>query len=365
MTSSQDAAFMARALKLAQNGLYTTDPNPHVGCVLVKHGEIIAEGWTQRAGYAHAEVDALSRAGDARGATAYVTLEPCSHQGKTGPCTDALIAAGVSRVVAAMQDPNPLVSGRGLQQLAAAGIEVACGVLQSEAENLNRGFFKRMSQGLPWIRSKLAMSLDARTAMACGESQWITSPQSRQDVQRWRAASSAVLTGIETVLADDPSLSARVDFDVVQPVKVVLDSRLRIPLATRMLQDAAEVWIVTSSSDSVKRQRLLDAGYKVFQVDATAGRTDLHQVCKLLAERQINTVWVEAGATLNGALLNSGLVDEWLIYMAPSVLGDSGRGLFRTPELQRLQDKKKLYLAEARQVGPDLRLLYRPQAISD
>jgi diaminohydroxyphosphoribosylaminopyrimidine deaminase/5-amino-6-(5-phosphoribosylamino)uracil reductase len=358
MTLSQDAAYMARAVKLAENGIYTTDPNPHVGCVLVKEGNIIAEGWTQRAGFAHAEIDALAKTANAPGATAYVTLEPCSHYGKTGPCSDALIAAGVSRVVVAMQDPNPLVAGRGLQKLREAGVEVVVGVLQQEAEKLNRGFFKRMTCGLPWIRSKLAMSLDGRTAMASGESQWITSAHARQDVQLGRAASSAIVTGIGTVLYDDPQLNARVDFDVVQPVKVVLDSNLRMPLTAKLLENAVELWIVTCSDDALKLQRLRDMGCKVFQVDAVEGRADLPRVFKLLAELQINTVWVEAGATLNGALLESGLIDEWLIYMAPCVLGDEGRGLFHLPDLRTMADKKRLKLLEVRQVGPDLRLTF-------
>lgn len=358
MTPSQDAEFMARAVKLAENGLYTTDPNPHVGCVLVKDGRVIAEGWTQRAGFAHAEVDALTKTTDTDGATAYVTLEPCSHHGKTGPCADALIAAGISRVLVAMSDPNPLVAGRGLQRLRSAGIEVVTGVLQEEAAKLNPGFFKRMTQGLPWIRSKLAMSLDGRTAMASGESQWITSPQSRLDVHRWRAASSAIVTGIGTVLHDDPRLDARVDFDLVQPVKVVLDSNLRMPLTAKLVENAIEVWVVTCSSDSAKQQQLRDAGCKVFQVEAIDGRPNLRQVFALLAELQINTVWVEAGATLNGALLESGLVDEWLIYMAPCVLGSNARGLFQLPGLQHMQDKKHFRCLETRQFGPDLRLRY-------
>ncbi len=358
MMLSQDAAYMARAVKLAENGIYTTDPNPHVGCVLVKEGNIVAEGWTQRAGFAHAEIDALAKTANALGATAYVTLEPCSHCGKTGPCSDALIAAGVSRVVVAMQDPNPLVAGRGFQKLREAGVEVVVGVLQQEAEKLNRGFFKRMTCGLPWIRSKLAMSLDGRTAMASGESQWITSAHARQDVQLGRAASSAIVTGIGTVLYDDPQLNARVDFDVVQPIKVVLDSNLRMPLTAKLLENAEELWIVTCSDDALKLQRLRDMGCKVFQVDAVEGRADLPQVFKLLAELQINTVWVEAGASLNGALLESGLVDEWLIYMAPCVLGDEGRGLFHLPGLRTMADKKQLKLLEVRQVGPDLRLTF-------
>ncbi|OAI02996.1 riboflavin biosynthesis protein RibD [Methylomonas methanica] len=359
MMPSQDVAYMARAVKLAENGRYTTDPNPHVGCVLVKDDKVIAEGWTQRAGFAHAEVDALAKTDNARGATAYVTLEPCSHHGKTGPCSDALIAAGISRVVVAMQDPNPLVAGRGLQKLRAAGVEVQVGVLQQEAEKLNQGFFKRMRQGLPWIRSKLAMSLDGRTALASGESQWITSASARQDVQLWRAASSAIVTGIDTVLYDDPQLNARVDFDVVQPVKVVLDSQLRMPLSARLLENAVDVWIITCSDDALKQQKLRDVGCKVFQVGAQNGRADLAQVFKLLAELQINTVLIEAGATLNGALLDSGLIDEWLIYMAPCVLGDQARGLFSLSGMLTMQDKKNLRLIEARQIGPDLRLRYQ------
>jgi diaminohydroxyphosphoribosylaminopyrimidine deaminase/5-amino-6-(5-phosphoribosylamino)uracil reductase len=358
MTSNDDAAFMARALQLARQGVYTTDPNPHVGCVLVKDGNIIAEGWTQAAGFAHAEIDALSRTADAHNATAYVTLEPCSHHGRTGPCCNALILAGISRAVVAMPDPNPLVCGRGLQKMRDAGIEVVTGVLHQEAAQLNKGFFKRMTQGLPWIRSKLAMSLDGRTALASGESKWITSEQSRLDVQRFRAESSAIVTGINTVLADDPHMNARVDWDVKQPVKVVLDSALRMPTKTKLLESQAETWIITCCNNELKQRQLLDAGYKVWQVADVAGRPDLPEVFKLLAEKQINTVWIEAGATLNGALLLSELVDEWLVYMAPCVLGDEGRGLFHLPGLQTMQDKKQLKLLNARQLGPDLRLAF-------
>ncbi|MGD0958369.1 MAG: bifunctional diaminohydroxyphosphoribosylaminopyrimidine deaminase/5-amino-6-(5-phosphoribosylamino)uracil reductase RibD [Methylomonas sp.] len=359
MAINQDAAYMARALQLAKRGLYTTDPNPHVGCVLVRDERIIAEGWTQRAGLAHAEADALNKAGNARGATAYVTLEPCNHHGRTPPCTDALITAGIGRVVAAMQDPNPLVSGQGLAKLRDAGIEVVCGVLEQEAKTLNRGFFKRMTTGLPWIRSKLAASLDGRTAMASGESQWITSPQARHDVQRYRAASSAILTGIGTVLRDDPKLNARVDFDVVQPVKVVLDSHLRMPPTAKMLQDASEVWIMTCSNDEPKLRRLEAAGCKIQLVDSDGDcRTALLKVFKLLAEQQINTIWIEAGATLNGSLLQTGMVDEWLIYLAPCVMGDQGLGMFHLPALQLMADKIPLQLRSIRKLGPDLRLTY-------
>ena len=350
---------MARALELARKGLYTTDPNPRVGCVLVKGGEVIAEGWHYQAGRAHAEVDALAKLADleqAKGATAYVTLEPCSHHGRTGPCCDALVAAGIGRVVVAMQDPNPLVAGDGIKKMLDAGVEVSCGLLQQDAEQINRGFIKRMTVGLPFVRSKLAMSLDGRTALANGLSQWITSEQARRDVQRFRAESSAIVTGIATVLADDPSMNARVDFDVKQPVRVVLDSELRMPVSAKMLQMPGETWVITCSDDPAKRQRLEDVGCKVFRVTAIDGHVDLRQAFECLAEQQINTIWVEAGAALNGALLDTDLVDEWVIYMAPCVLGDQARGLFQFPELQNMADKKAFRLNEFRQVGPDLRL---------
>ena len=357
MTDRIDAEYMARAIALAKKGLYTTDPNPRVGCVLVKNEQMIAEGWHYRAGQNHAEIEALAKIDEAAGATAYVTLEPCSHQGKTGPCSDALIKAGIKRVVIAMQDPNPLVSGAGIKKLQAAGIEVVCGVLEQDAKALNPGFIKRMQQGLPFIQSKLAMSLDGRTAMASGESKWITSAASRQDVHRLRAQSSAVLTGINTILADDPLLNARVDFDVQQPVRVVLDSQLRIPLTAKILADkSSPVWIFTCSRNSQKIQALKDAGVTLFIQSDKLARPDLSAVFKTLAEQQINQVWVEAGATLNGALLDSGLVDEWLVYMAPCVLGDSGRGLFHLPGLENMAERKSLLFKQVRQVGPDLKL---------
>ncbi len=352
-----DSALMARAIALAKKGWFTTDPNPRVGCVLVKDGRIIAEGWHRRAGGPHAEIAALQQAGSARGASCYVTLEPCSHHGRTGPCCDALIEAGVSRVVVAMQDPNPLVSGQGIEKMRACGIEVETGVLSAEAEALNPGFIKRMRQGLPWIRSKLAMSLDGRTAMASGESQWITSPQSRADVHRFRAESSAVVTGVNTVLADDPLLNPRVDFDFEPPVRVVLDSTLKMPLTARMLhQPGSPVWIFTCSRDKNKRQALTRAGATVFSVDCNNGRVDLPQLFSLLARQQINQVWVEAGATLNGALLQSGLVDEWLFYMAPCVMGDDARGLFHLPGLEKMAQRYHLSFDQVRKIGPDLRL---------
>ncbi|MEO1881614.1 MAG: bifunctional diaminohydroxyphosphoribosylaminopyrimidine deaminase/5-amino-6-(5-phosphoribosylamino)uracil reductase RibD [Methylococcales bacterium] len=353
-----DENYMARALRLAEKGRYTTAPNPNVGCVLVKENKVVAEGWHVQAGSAHAEINALKQIADAQGVTAYVTLEPCSHTGKTGPCCEALIAAGVQRVVIAMQDPNPLVAGRGIKRLQAAGIEVVCGVLQQDAEVLNKGFITRMKTGLPYVRSKLAMSLDGRTAMASGESKWITSADSRVDVQRLRAESAVVLTGINTVLADDPGLNVRLDDAVKQPVRVVLDSRLQIPLTAKLLGLPGQTWVLTCSHDEQKRRPLEKAGAQVFQLKSKDGRLDLQAVMDFLGQQQINTVMVEAGATLNGALLSENLVDEWWVYMAPCILGDQGRGLFHLPAMQKMAHKRQLDMSSVRQLGSDLRLVF-------
>jgi diaminohydroxyphosphoribosylaminopyrimidine deaminase/5-amino-6-(5-phosphoribosylamino)uracil reductase len=361
MTVPQDAFYMARAIQLAKKGRYTTDPNPRVGCVLVRDDQIISEGWHVKAGLGHAEVEALKHVTDANGATAYVTLEPCSHHGKTPPCCDALIKAGVSRVVVAMQDPNPLVSGRGLEKLKVAGIEVICGVLQEDARTLNRGFIKRMTENRPFVRSKLAMSLDGRTAMASGESQWITSAEARADVHLLRAESSAILTGINTVLADDPALNARVDWDVVQPVRIVLDSALTMPVTARMAKLAGRSLILTCSQDEQKRQALQTVGFEVYRLASNNGRLDLSAVMDFLAQQQINEVLVEAGSVLNGALLTENLLDELVVYMASCILGDQGRGLFTVPGLQSMTDKKSLTLCDVRQVGPDLKLTLTPK----
>jgi len=360
MSVRQDVFYMARAIQLAKRGRYTTDPNPRVGCVLVRNNVVIGEGWHVKAGLGHAEVKALKNVHDTQGATAYVTLEPCSHHGKTPPCCDALIKAGVSRVVAAMQDPNPQVSGRGLAKLKAAGIEVSCGVLQEDAIALNRGFIKRMTENRPFVRSKLAMSLDGRTAMASGESKWITSAQARADVHRLRAESSAILTGINTVLADDPALNARVVWDVVQPIRVVLDSGLNMPVTARMAKLPGRNLILTCSRDDQKQQALQEIGFEIYQLADKNARLDLHAVMNFLAQQQINEVLVEAGSILNGALLAEGLVDEWVVYMAPCILGDQGRGLFSLPGLQQMADKKQLKLLDVRQVGQDLKLTYTP-----
>lgn len=357
--TTQDANCMAKAIALAKRGRYTTDPNPRVGCLLVKNNRIIAEGWHKKAGQGHAEIEALKQVADAKGATAYVTLEPCSHYGKTPPCCEALIAAGVARVVVAMQDPNPLVAGDGLKRLQQAGIEVVCGVLEDDARTINRGFIKRMTKGLPFIRSKLAMSLDGRTAMASGESKWITGDKARVDVQHLRAESSAILTGINTVLADAPSLNVRLETEVLQPVRVVLDGQLQMPPDAKMVSLEGRSLVLTLSDDKSKKRRLQQAGFEVFTLPAKDGRLDLNAVFRFLGEQQFNEVLVEAGATLNGALLESSLVDEWMVYLAPVILGDQGRGLFHLPSMQTMADKKQLHLQQTRQVGEDLRLTFK------
>lgn len=359
--TERDAFYMARAVRLAKKGLYTTDPNPRVGCVLVRNGTVIGEGWHQKAGGDHAEIDALNNAQDARGATAYVTLEPCSHHGKTPPCSLALIKAGVNRVVAAMEDPNPLVAGSGLRQLREAGIEVVCGILQSEAEALNPGFIKRMKEKRPLVRSKLAMSLDGRTAVASGESKWITSTAARNDVHRLRAKSSAILTGIDTVLADDPSLTARIQEDVLQPLRIVLDTHLKTPAHAQMAGLPGRSLILTGSDDPEKTERLQQNGFEIHRLPKKNGRMDLHEVLSFLAKQQVNELLVEAGPTLNGALLAEGLVDEWIVYMAPCVLGDRGRGLFHLPGITAMADKKTLKLTDVRRVGKDIKFTLKPR----
>jgi diaminohydroxyphosphoribosylaminopyrimidine deaminase / 5-amino-6-(5-phosphoribosylamino)uracil reductase len=365
--AQQDAFYMAKAIHLARKGLYTTDPNPRVGCVLVKDGRIIGEGWHKRAGLAHAEVEAINNATEnTEGATAYVTLEPCSHHGRTPPCCETLVKAGIKRVVAAMQDPNPKVSGNGFAYLKAAGIEVSCGVLEADAQVLNRGFILRMTQNRPFVRSKLAMSLDGRTAMASGESQWITSPEARADVHRLRAESSAILTGINTVLADDPSLTARIEQEVVQPIRVVLDSNLQMPPTAKMLTLPGRTLILTCNHHNSVRpepveghkeklQKLKNIGAEVYLLPEKQGRLELTEVLPFLAGQEINEVLIEAGALLNGGLLAENLVDEWVIYMAPKILGDQGRGLFHLPGLKKLADCKEMEFKDTRQTGKDLR----------
>ena len=350
---------MAQALRLAERGLYTTSPNPRVGCVLVRDGDIVGEGWHERAGEPHAEVLALRAAGEAaRGATAYVTLEPCSYHGRTPPCADALIAAGIARVTVAVQDPNPRVAGQGIAKLCAAGIEVECGLMEAAARELNIGFFARMTRGTAWLRSKIAMSLDGRTALANGVSQWITGEAARQDVQHWRARSCAVLTGIGTVLADDPQLNVRGIETARQPLRAVVDSLLRMPPNARLLQQNG-VMIYTATQDAQKIAALEKSGARVVVLPDANGQVDAAAVLRDLAAQGCNEVLVEAGSKLNGALLKAGLVDELVLYLAPQLLGDMARGMARLGELVSMDQRIELEWNDVRQVGKDLRIMAR------
>ncbi len=359
--SAIDHDFMARAIQLARRGLYTTDPNPRVGCVIVKDGEIVGEGWHERAGEAHAEVNALNQAGDmAEGATVYVSLEPCSHTGKTPPCTDALVTANVARVVAAMQDPNPLVAGSGIQQLSDAGVQVEFGLLEAEAKTLNPGFIQRMSTGRPYVRNKLAMSLDGRTAMADGESKWITGEAARNDVQQLRARSSAIVTGVGTILADDPSLTVRLENTQRQPLRVIIDSNLSTPVNARILNEPGETLIITCSDDEDVIGQLEEKGAQVKQIQNHNGAVDLNAMLDMLGELQINEVLLETGSTLSGAMLEAKLIDEIVIYMAPILMGDEARGLYRLPHLKSMQDKVQLDIVDVRMTGSDMRITAIP-----
>ncbi len=348
---------MTRALELARRGLFTTHPNPRVGCVIVKDGEKVGEGYHIKSGGPHAEIHALGDAGElARGATAYVTLEPCSHFGKTPPCANALVDAGVSRVVAAMVDPNPQVAGSGLKILEAAGIDVSSGVLADEAVAINPGFIKRMLTGLPYVRVKSAMSLDGRTAMANGESQWITGADARADVQRLRAGSAAMVTGIGTVLADDPALNVRLAEPVVQPLRVVLDSQLKMPTDAKMLSLEGQTLILTLSTDQLKHDALNSERVQVETIAGDDGRLNLAAVLKTLASRDINEVMVEAGAVLSGAFVNADLVDELIVYVAPVLMGAGARGLFNLPGVEHMEQRKHLEITDMRAVGKDWRV---------
>ena len=357
--SAVDHGMMARALQLAEHGLWTTSPNPRVGCVLVRNGEIVGEGWHEKAGEPHAEVHALRAAGErARGATAYVTLEPCSHHGRTPPCAEALIAAGVSRVVAAMADPNPLVAGQGLAKLRAAGIETASGLLESEARELNIGFVSRMTRGRPWLRLKVAASLDGKTALNNGVSQWITGPEARQDGHRWRARACAILTGIGTVRDDDPQLNVRGVETSRQPLRVMVDSKLETPLTARILQ-GGPVLVAVAVDDQKRANLLRSAGAEVVVLPNASGKVELKDLLEELGRRGINEVHAEAGFKLNGSLLREGLVDELLLYLAPCLIGHAASGMFNLPELTTLDDKLRLKIQDLRQVGADIRVLAR------
>lgn len=361
MTTDDDLHFMDLALEWAAKAMFITTPNPRVGCVIVKEGRVVAGGHTLPPGSAHAEVEALRDAAehgvDVRGATAYVTLEPCSHFGRTPPCADALVRSGIARVVVAVPDPNPLVAGTGLEKLRAAGIEVRSGVREDAAREMNIGFFSRMQRDRPWVRMKSAASLDGKTALHDGRSQWITSAAARDDGHWWRARACAVLTGIGTVMHDDPQLTVRAVETPRQPRRVVVDSRLQISLSARVLAGGG-TWIATAVSDSDKEARLRELGADVIHLPDAQGKVDLPELMRELGRRRINELHVEAGSKLNGSLIRAGCVDELLIYMAPSLLGDA-QPMFDLPPPPDLDAQRRLSFHEIKQVGPDLRILAR------
>ncbi|EAR61399.1 bifunctional diaminohydroxyphosphoribosylaminopyrimidine deaminase/5-amino-6-(5-phosphoribosylamino)uracil reductase RibD [Neptuniibacter caesariensis] len=368
--SIADHRYMARAIVLAKQGLYTTNPNPRVGCVLVKDEVIVGEGFHFRAGEGHAEVNAMAQAGDlAKGATAYVTLEPCSHYGRTPPCAEGLIKAGVNRVVCAMVDPNPQVAGRGIQMLESAGISAESGLLEAEARALNPGFIKRMETGLPFVSLKIATSLDGRTAMASGESKWITGAAARSDVQKLRARSSAILTGVESILTDNSALTVRAEQlglaqaeEIVkqQPLRVVLDSNLRTPIDASILSQPGRTLIATISKDAVVIEKLQAAGAEVIQMPANQGRVDLVALLKHLAgEEQCNELLVETGATLAGAFIDAKLVDQLHLYMAMTLMGSSARPAFQLP-LAKMSEQVRLKRMDMRMLGDDMKLILKP-----
>ncbi len=356
-----DALHMARALTLAGRGLWTTDPNPRVGCVIADGERVIAEGWHERAGGPHAEAAALAAAGGAaRGATAYVTLEPCCHHGRTPPCADALIAAGLRRVLYAMRDPNPRVSGGGASRLSAAGIEVSGGLLADAARALNPGFLSRMERGRPWLRLKMAASLDGRTALASGESRWITGDAARADVQRLRARSSALLTGAATVRCDDPRLDVRLPEATRQPLRVVLDTQLRTSTSARIVPPPGQLLLLTASEDEARRMALEGAGAQVAILPAGPGGLDLVAAMRHLAGLEVNELQAECGSVLAGALLSARLVDELVLYIAPTLLGNDARPLASLPGIATMADRMQFSIFDLSRVGPDLRVTLRP-----
>ena len=358
MITEADRHHMARALELAQRGLYTTTPNPRVGCVIVRDGTVVGEGWHERAGESHAEVMALRTAGErAQGASVYVTLEPCAHHGRTPPCIEALARAKVARVVAAMLDPNPLVAGKGFDALRAAGIAADHGLMENEARELNIGFVARMMRGRPWVRMKIAASLDGRTALSNGRSQWITGPEARRDGHGWRARACAVLTGVGTVRDDDPQLTVREVETARQPVRVVVDSRLETPPAARVLGPGT--LIAAAHGDAQTLAKLTGQGAEVIMLPNADGKVDLMALMRELARREMNEVHIEAGYKLNGSLMHEGLVDELVVYLAPCLLGGTARGMFDLPGLQDLAGRRELELRDVRSVGADIRIIAR------
>lgn len=361
MFSPADHAYMSQALQLAEKGLYGTSPNPRVGCVIVHDGRVVGSGWHERAGQPHAEINALNTAGTAaRNATAYVTLEPCSHHGRTPPCAEALVNAGIVKVVSAMSDPNPLVAGGGYELLKQAGIDVQTGLMEAEARALNIGFVARHTRKRPWVRIKIAASLDGKTALSNGSSQWITGEAARCDGHRFRARSCAILTGIGTILADDPQLTVRHVETSRQPLRVVVDSRLEIALDAKALRGGGEL-IFTATASEGKIVALRDVGARPLVMPDKYDNVDLAGMMRTLADFEINEVMVEAGRKLNGALINAGLVDELVIYFAPYLIGDLAHGMLKLPELTDLANKRALVIHDLRMVGPDIRIIARIQ----
>jgi len=359
MFTADDHRYMARALELAERGLYTATPNPRVGCVIVRDGAVAGEGWHERAGGPHAEINALAAAGaKARGSTAYVSLEPCVHRGRTGPCADALIKAGVARVIAAMRDPNPLVRGKGLDALKQAGIATEAGLMEDEARELNIGFVSRMTRGRPWVRMKLAASLDGKTALNNGRSRWITGEPARRDGHHWRARACAVLTGAGTVRDDDPQLTVRDVPTPRQPLRIVVDSKLETPPTAKILEGGG-VLVAAAREDRAKAAALEARGAEVIVMPNPAGKVELEDLFRELARREVNEVHVEAGHRLNGSLVREGQVDELLVYLAPTLIGDQALGMFDLPELTDLSGGRKVRIRDVRMIGADIRIMAR------
>jgi diaminohydroxyphosphoribosylaminopyrimidine deaminase/5-amino-6-(5-phosphoribosylamino)uracil reductase len=357
MSGAADKEFMARALRLAERGLYTATPNPRVGCVIVRDGVVIGEGGHERAGGPHAEVVALRAAGErTRGATAYVTLEPCHHHGRTPPCDEALIAGGITRVVAAMLDPDPRTAGQGMARLAQAGIAIETGVMEEPARALNRGFISRVTRGRPWARMKIAASLDGKTALRNGKSQWITGEAARKDGHHWRARACALMTGIGTVRDDDPQLTVRSVETSRQPLRVVIDSRLELPLSARILEGGG-VLIACAAIDQQKAAQLKDKGAEIVVLPNAAGKVELPALMQELGRREINELHIEAGHKLNGSLVNENCVDELLLYLAPCLIGERANGMLDLPELKDLTNRRKLKIDDLSMIGNDVRIL--------
>lgn len=361
MFTGADHDFMAHAFRLAEKGLYTTTPNPRVGCVIVKNERIIARGWHEKAGLPHAEINALNEVrGAANGATVYVTLEPCSHYGLTPPCTNALIEAGVAKVIMAKEDPNPLVAGQGKKILEQAGIIVQSGLMEAQAQALNRGFIVRMTRKRPWVRVKVAASMDGKTALHNGASQWITSEAARKDGHHWRAQSCAILTGIGTVKADNPQFTVRYIETMRQPKKIVLDSQLSISLDAALLQGEPVILFTANHQNSTKISQLIQLGVQVITLPASDGLIDLEKMLRVLAiDFAINEILVEAGGNLSGALLHANLIDEIIFYLAPHLLGHDAQGMFKFPQLETLDQKKTFVIEDVRKLGQDIRVITR------